>query len=113
MSTRRLVNVFAKPSGRLGAPDAEPGPWGIDVVLMMSSSLAQGPERGAQLAREELRLLPRGEVPTPLGLVEVDDVRIDLLHPAARGAEDLVGERGERNRERDRRRSLAGGQCRG
>ena len=44
----------------------------------------------------------------PVGLVEVGEVGVGLLDPAARGPEDLVGERGEADRERDLRRSLAG-----
>src|SRR4029079_16908744 len=74
---------------------------------------AERAERGAELLGEELRLLPGGEVPAPRGLVEVDDVRIGVLDPAARRAEDLAGEGGERDRQRDRRRRLAGGLCRG
>ena len=38
--------------------------------------LAQGSERGAHLLGEELGLLPGGEVPTLVDLVEVDDVRV-------------------------------------
>ena len=41
-------------------------------------------------------------------LVEVGEVGVARLDPAARGPEDLAGERGEADRERDRRRSLAG-----
>ncbi len=57
---------------------------------------------------EELRLLPRGEVPALVDLVEIDEIRVDLLGPAARGREDLAGERGEADRERDLRGGLAG-----
>src|SRR5439155_26819848 len=57
---------------------------------------------------DELRLLPGGEVAAPVGLVEVGDVGVSLFDPAARGPEDLAGELGEADRERDRRRSLAG-----
>ena len=35
------------------------------------------------------------------GLVEVDEVGVDLLGPAARGLEDLAGEDGEADRERE------------
>src|SRR5215207_4758113 len=41
-------------------------------------------------------------------LVEVDEVGIRRLDPAARGPEDLAGEGGEADRQRDIRRSLAG-----
>ena len=55
-----------------------------------------------------MRLLPRREVTAPIDLVEVDEVGVRLLDPAARGPEDLAGERGEADRERDLRRSLPG-----
>ena len=44
-----------------------------------------------------------------VGLVEVDEVRVDLLGPAARRLEDLNGEHREGDRERDigRRTSFA------
>ena len=57
---------------------------------------------------KQLRLFPGGEVAAPVGLVEVDEVGVDLLDPAARGPEDLAGEGGEADREGDLRRSLAG-----
>src|SRR5215203_1029778 len=41
-------------------------------------------------------------------LVEVADVGVRPLKPAARGPEDLVGEGGEADRQRDLRRRLAG-----
>src|SRR4029078_8941294 len=69
-----------------------------------SRAPAASPQRGecgAQLQREELGLLPGGEVAAPLGLVEVSDVRITRLDPAARRPRDLTGER--REPERDRR----------
>ena len=44
----------------------------------------------------------------PVDLVEVGEVGVDRLDPAARGSPDLAGERREADRNRDRRRSLAG-----
>ena len=44
----------------------------------------------------------------PVDLVEVGEVGVGLLDPAARGSPDLAGERREADRNRDRRRSLAG-----
>ena len=58
----------------------------------------QRPERGAHLLREQLWLLPGGEVAAPLSVVEVHEVRIDLLHPASRRLEDLTREGRECNR---------------
>jgi integrase len=46
-------------------------------------------------------------VSAPVDLVEVGEVGVAPFDPAARRPEDLVGERGEADRERDLRRSLA------
>jgi len=61
--------------------------------------LAQRRERRPDLGREQFGLFPGGEVAAPGGLVEVDEVGVDLLGPAARGLEDLAGEDGEADRE--------------
>ena len=63
--------------------------------------LAERPEARADLFGKQLRLLPGGEVAAPAGLVEVDEVGIDLRGPAARSLEDLAGEDGEGNGERE------------
>ena len=47
----------------------------------------------------------------PVDLVEVGEAGVDRLDPAARGSPDLAGERREADRNRDRRRSLAGSQA--
>ena len=47
--------------------------------------VTQRPERGSHLVGEELRLLPGGEVAAPVDLVEVGEVGVDRLDPAARG----------------------------
>src|SRR5580700_10131242 len=70
--------------------------------------LAQRPERRPDLGREQLGLFPGGEVAALADLVEVGDVGVELLGPAARGPEDLAGERGEADRECDLWRSLPG-----
>ena len=57
------------------------------------ASSTQGGERGPQLGGEELRLFPGGEVPAPLGLVEVARLGYDCLHPAPRRPRNLAGER--------------------
>ena len=82
-------------------------PSGI-IPFLMCSHLAERLEARADLFRKQLRFFPGGEVAAPVGLVEVDDVGVELLDPAAWGPEDLVGEGGEADRECDRRRSLAG-----
>src|SRR6266487_6490096 len=70
--------------------------------------LAQRFECRADFGGEEFGFFPGGEVAALVGLVEVGEGGIGLLDPAARGAEDLAGERGEADRDRDRRRSLVG-----
>src|SRR5262249_17626629 len=70
--------------------------------------LAERPEGCAELFGEQLRLIPGGEVAAPGGFVEVDEVGVELFGPAARGLEDLAGERGEAGRECDLRWSLPG-----
>src|SRR5437763_6608011 len=80
-----------------------------DRVCLTHSYLAQRSNGRTYLLAEELGLLPRGEVATPVDLVEVDDVRIRRLDPAARRAPDLARERREAERDRRRRqRFLAG-----
>src|SRR5262249_1933415 len=63
--------------------------------------LAEPRERGAHLRREELGLLPGGEVAPSLRLAVVDEVVVGLLHPVTRGLEDLAGEHREGHRERE------------
>src|SRR6185369_6044963 len=72
------------------------------------SGFPQRPERGPHLGGEELRLFPGGEVAAAVGFVEVREAGVDRLDPAAWGSPDLVGERGEADWNRNRRRSLAG-----
>src|SRR5215813_15611233 len=54
------------------------------------ASLTQCAERRAQLCREELRLFPGGEVASFAGFVEVDQVVVGLLGPAARSVDVLL-----------------------
>src|SRR5215831_3228238 len=55
---------------------------------------AQRPECRPDLCREQLGLFPSGEVAAPADLVVVVEGGVGLLDPAARGPEDLAGERG-------------------
>src|SRR4051794_31650821 len=61
---------------------------------------AQRSEGRAELFREELRLLPGGEVAAPVDFVEVDELGIRPLGPAPRRLVLLTGEdrHGHRNR---------------
>src|SRR5262249_2629632 len=68
---------------------------------------AERAEGGSHLGREEVRLLPGGEVAAPLDLVEVDERGVGRLDPAARRPEDLAGKGGEADRDRDARGRLA------
>src|SRR5262245_39481230 len=81
----------------------ETGPPAARLPLV---SLAQGAEGLAELTREQLGLLPGGEVAARVDLVEVDEVVVGLLDPVARGLEDLAGEHREGHRERDVRGRL-------
>src|SRR5918995_196691 len=75
--------------------------------------LTQRGECGSHLLREELGLFPSGEVAAPIDLVEVADVGVDCIDPAARGPPDLAREGAEADRNRDLQRSLPGRQgCR-
>ena len=56
-------------------------------------------EGRAELFAEELRLLPGGEVAALVDFVEVDEVRIGLLGPAARRLVLLAREHGDGNRD--------------
>src|SRR4051795_13782634 len=63
--------------------------------------LAERAEPVAQLGGVQLRLLPGGEVPAAVDLVEVDEVGVRLLRPAPRGLVDLVGEDAHGDRDGD------------
>src|SRR5207248_6012504 len=54
-------------------------------ALVMETLGAQRPERRPDLGREQLGLLPGGEVAALVDLVEVGEVGVDFLGPAARG----------------------------
>src|SRR5829696_5789223 len=71
------------------------------------SDLAERSERRADLAGEQVGLLPGSEVAALVDLVEVDDVRVARLDPAAGGPPDLAGERRKAERDRRRRQRLA------
>src|SRR5271154_1967943 len=75
--------------------------------------LAQRAERRPDLGREQLGLFPGGEGAAPVDPVEVGDVRVRLLDPAARGTKDLAGERGEADRKLDLWTGLPGRASRG
>ncbi len=70
--------------------------------------LSDRPERCTDLSREQFGLLPGGEVSALVHRVEVDDIGVGLLDPAARGPPDLTGKRGEADRDRYGRRSPLG-----
>src|SRR5215217_3221127 len=63
--------------------------------------LAKRPERGANLRREQLRLLPRREVAALVDLDEVDEVGVGLLDPAPRRLILLAGKDAHGYRTRD------------
>src|SRR5262245_40369701 len=65
------------------------------------SLVAQRSERGPELGREELRLLPRCEVPALVDLVEVDQVAIGPPGPGLRGSIDVLRKYRDGHRQRD------------
>src|SRR5215218_8719890 len=70
-------------------------------LLSQRGQLAKRPECGSDLLGEQLRLLPRREVTTLVDLVEVDELGIGLLGPAARGLILLAGKDAHGHRNRD------------
>src|SRR5688572_15595640 len=97
----QLMQVSVQKSTRITWPRSSAGPSGSESSHSVAPPsegmctwantvhLAQRPERSPHLGREELRLLPGGEVAARVDLVEVGGVGVDLLDPAARGSEDL------------------------
>jgi len=60
--------------------------------MRLTVHLAERAEPRAQLGGVEIRLLPGGEVPASVDLVEVHEVGVRLLGPASRSRVDLVRE---------------------
>src|SRR3954451_18251056 len=89
--TRRVP--FTSESMRTAAPRERPEG--------LSDRSADRPEGGPHLLAEDFRLLPGREVSALVDLVEVDDVGVARLDPAAWCPPDLARER--REAERDRR----------
>jgi hypothetical protein len=69
------------------------------VRSMGVRSSAQRSERGANLFRKQLRLLPGGEVAALVDFVEIGEGWVGLLDPTARGCDDLARERRESDRD--------------
>ena len=73
----------------------------VTVKTRWRLSLAQRLERRPDLLTEQFRHFPGGEVAALGSLVEVGEGGVALLDPAAGSPEDLVGEGGVANRDRD------------
>src|SRR5882672_10935687 len=69
----------------------------LRAIHRTTGSAAQGLEARAKFFREDLRLLPRSEVTTPLDPVVVNQLRERLLRPTPRRREELVREDGHGN----------------
>src|SRR3954469_10360230 len=67
----------------------------------LPKSSTQRTEGGSHLLREDLGLLPRGEVTALVDSVVVEEVRIRLLRPALRSGIELVREDGHSGWELD------------
>src|SRR4051812_11007622 len=91
ISRSMLICVLAIVTPRVG------GEWFLREWWLR----AERSEPLAHLADEHLRLLPRSEVPALVELAEIDQFGIRALCPAPRGCVDLIGEDGDRNRDRD------------
>src|SRR5215471_3414644 len=75
----------------------------VPTVLVMTAPVrvSQRPEPGPDLGREDVRLLPGGEVVAAVELVEVDEVRISPLRPCPGRLVDLVREDADGGRDGD------------
>ena len=86
-------------------------PVDLPVYLVVGHVVTVKPECGLwsaqwfecrpDLLREQFGFFPGGEVAALGGLLEVDEVGVDLLGPAAWGLDDLTGEDGKADRELD------------
>src|ERR1700751_3701538 len=103
-SVRLIPGCWASANGRgKMLPTISPAAAIVRIVLTWVSSRsrsAQLCERRAQLGREQLRLLPGGEVAAFVDLVEIDEVAVGTLGPTLRRAVDLAWK--HRHCDRDR-----------
>src|SRR5215213_1161309 len=74
---------------------------GHEDLLSQRGQLAKRPECGSDFFREQLGLFPGREVATLLDLVEVDQVGVGFLGPAARGLILLAGKDAHGHRDGD------------
>src|SRR5437899_548515 len=95
----RVAAAIPKKRRRLRSvvPDIGFPPGSADGALLR----VQRRERGPQLAREELRLLPRREMPALVYLVEVDQVLVGAAGPGLRRTVDVLGKDRDGHRKRD------------
>src|SRR5262245_21376110 len=75
----------------------------VSIVLVMTAPVrvSKRPEPGPHLGREDVRLLPGGEVVARVDLVEVGEVRISPLRPCPGRLVDLVREDADGGRDGD------------
>src|SRR5271165_3664537 len=98
---RSIMSRARSPRGTRRSPSTtapssfEPVSWAParrrKVASFMAAPLSNLAETGADLADEQLRLLPGGEVAAAIQLAPVDDVAHHPVGPAARAPEDLLG----------------------
>src|ERR687894_1929987 len=87
---------LARPSGAELSHSAAPPSEGM-CRRLKHGHLPKRPERRAKLLCKELRLLPSGEVAASINFVEVNEVGVGLLRPAARRLILLAGKDGRGN----------------
>src|SRR6266567_3341956 len=71
------------------------------TLLPRALARAERLERRAQLDREQLRLLPRGEMAAPIHFVEVDQVLIRAAGPGLGRPIDVLWKYRDRHRQRE------------
>src|SRR5579859_7812065 len=93
---RSIMSRASAPRGTIRSPSitapSSSGPaFRRKVAGFMVSPLTAPGERGADLADEQLRLFPGGEMAAAIQFAPVNDVAHHPVGPAARGPEDLLG----------------------
>src|SRR5918997_303414 len=91
---------LARPSGAELSHSAAPPSEGM-CRRLKHDHLPKRPKRRAKLFCKELRLLPGGEVAASVDFVEVNEVGVGLLRPAARRLILLAGKDGRGNGDGD------------
>jgi hypothetical protein len=93
-----FLSSLARHEAGQARQDAAPR-WTNDLDWRSSRFLQRTVRNAAQLFRKQLRLFPGSEVAGSFGFVEIDQVAVRLLGPAARRMDVLLREYRDRGRE--------------